>query len=60
MNKFGMNKLDIIGLTCSALSFVFGAIGTIASIKSSSVHTMENAAQFNKLTGQAQSTPIKE
>lgn len=54
MNKLGMNKWDAIGLLCSGFAFVLGAVGTIAGIKSSSVHTVENAAEFNRLTGQAQ------
>jgi len=60
MNKFGMNKWDVIGLTCTALSFILGGVGTIAGIKSSNVHTVENARKFNELTSQSQSTPIKE
>ena len=54
MNKFGMNKWDIIGLTCTALSFILGGVGTIASIKSSNAHTIENAEKYNNLTGQTQ------
>lgn len=54
MNKLGMNKWDAIGLLCSGFAFVLGAVGTIAGIKSSNVHMVENAAEFNRLTGQAQ------
>lgn len=59
MNKLGMNKWDAIGLLCSGFAFVLGAVGTIAGIKSSSTHMVENAAEYNRLTGRAQNQTLK-